>query len=54
MSDYHVKLAVQREKKESRSKAYSSSGFLPSMPVPLQSLSGSFDSAVVSSIASIC
>ena len=53
ISDYHLKLASQREtKKERKAKASSpfSSffGFSPSMLVPLTCLSSSFDSSVVS------
>ena len=54
VSDYRAKLAVQRKKKERKVKTSSSSSFsglAPSMPVPLHNLYGSFDSAIVSTIA---
>ena len=58
VSDYHAKLAVQRErKKERKAKAASSSSsfscFSSFMPVPLCELSSSStDSAVITSVAS--
>ena len=45
-----TKLAAQRERKAKSSSSIS--GFSPSMAVPLQSISGSFECAVVSTIAS--
>ena len=54
VSDYHLVLAAQREKKERKGEASSSSsfsGFSPSTPVPLMCLSSLFDSTVVSTVA---
>ena len=50
-----MKLAAQRERKKERKAkvaSTSSSVFSPTMPIPLCSLSSSFDNVVVSSVAS--
>ena len=52
VNKYHAKLALERNAKAASSSS-SFSGFTLSMPVPLCNLSFSFDSAVVTSVASI-